>query len=132
MVCSASPGAEPEQARQIEMSMQRCLKFGGVSLNDSLMAGADFLQSLIGIIFRFREKQIALTADVEAMFIQVKSHPADCKVPGFCGEKAARNLFLCMNMEDTFLELRVRQNVSTMLCNKSEETADMKTGWSQN
>ena len=30
-----------------------------------------------------------------------------------------------MDMEDTFLELRVRQHVSTMLCNKSDETAEM-------
>ena len=43
------------------------------------MAGPDLLQSLIGIIFRFREKQIALTAD-EAMFLRVKVPPADCKV----------------------------------------------------
>ena len=48
-------------------------KFGGVSLNDNLMADPDLLQALIGIIFRFGEKQIALTADVKAMFLQVKS-----------------------------------------------------------
>ena len=47
------------------------------------MAGPDLLQSLIGIIFRFREKKIALTADVEAMFLQVKVPPADCKVLKF-------------------------------------------------
>ena len=43
----------------------------------------DLLQSLIGIIFRFREKKIALTADVEAMFLQVKIPPADFKVLRF-------------------------------------------------
>ena len=58
-------------------------KLGGVSLNDNLMAGPDHLQSLIGIIFRFREKQITLTADVEAMFLQVKVPPADCNVLRF-------------------------------------------------
>ena len=47
------------------------------------MAGPDLLQLLIGIILRFREKQIALTADVEAMFFQVKVQPADCKVLQF-------------------------------------------------
>ena len=50
-------------------------KFGGVSLNDNLMAGPDLLQLLIGIFFRFREKQIALTAEFEAMFLQVKVPP---------------------------------------------------------
>ena len=47
------------------------------------MAGPDLLQSLIGIIFRFMEKQSDLTTDVEAMFLQVKVPPADCKVLRF-------------------------------------------------
>ena len=44
------------------------------------MAGPDLLKSLIRTIFRFREKQIALTADVEAMSFQVELPPADWKV----------------------------------------------------
>ena len=79
---SASPCAEPEQAGQSE-TCNAASKFGGVSLFDNLMAGPDLLQSLIGIIFRFREKKIALTADVEAMFLQVTIPPADFKVPRF-------------------------------------------------
>ena len=46
-------------------------KYQGVALNDKLLPGPDLLQSLIGIIFRFREHQIALSADIEAMFLQV-------------------------------------------------------------
>ena len=106
-------------------------KFGGVSLNDNLMAGPDFLQSLTGIIFRFREKQIALTTDVEAIILQVKVPPADCKVLQFLRRNNSTEVILCMSMEDTFLELRVRQHVSTTLCNKPEETAELKTGSSQ-
>ena len=46
-------------------------KYQGVALNDELLPGPDLLQSLIGIIFRFREHQIVLSADIEAMFLQV-------------------------------------------------------------
>ena len=46
-------------------------KYQGVALHDKLLPGPDPLQSLIGIIFRFREHQIALSADIEAMFLQV-------------------------------------------------------------
>ena len=46
-------------------------KYQGVALNDKLLSGPDLVQSLIGIIFRFREHQIALSADIEAMFFQV-------------------------------------------------------------
>ena len=41
------------------------------SLNDKLLYGPDLLQSLIGIFFRFRELQIAISADIEAMILQV-------------------------------------------------------------
>ena len=77
------PVLNPNKPDKVRRVCNAASKFGGVSLNDSLMAGPDFLQSLIGIIFRFREKQIALTADVEAMFLQVKVPPADCKVLRF-------------------------------------------------
>ena len=83
MVRSTSSSAEPEQAGQNETSMQRCLKVRSVSLNDIMMAGPDLLQSLIGNIFAFRKKQTALTADVEAIFLQEKVKPANCKILRF-------------------------------------------------
>ena len=58
-------------------------KFRGISLNDNLLTGPDLLQNLIRIIFRFREQKIAITADIEAMFLQVKVPPEDCKVLRF-------------------------------------------------
>ena len=47
------------------------VKYQGVALNNKLLSGPDLLQSLIGIIFRFRKYPIALSADIEAMFLQV-------------------------------------------------------------
>ena len=43
-----------------------------ICLNDMLLAGPDLLHGLIGAIFRFREEPIALTADIESMFLQVQ------------------------------------------------------------
>ena len=77
------PVLNPNKPNKVRQVCNVASKFGGISLDDNLMAGPDLLQSLIGIIFRFREKQIALTADVEAMFLQVKEPPADCKVLRF-------------------------------------------------
>ena len=57
---------KPDKARRV---CNAASKFGGVSLNENLMAGPDLLKSLTGVIFK---KQVALTADVEAMFLQVK------------------------------------------------------------
>ena len=47
-------------------------KYKEVCLNDKLIAGPDLLHGLIGTIFRFREGPIALTADIESMFLQVQ------------------------------------------------------------
>ena len=47
-------------------------RFRGYCLNDVLMKGPDLLQNLIGILFRFRENCVALTADIEEMFLQIQ------------------------------------------------------------
>ena len=63
-------------------------KYQGVALNDKLLSGPDLLQSLNGIICRFREHQIALSADIETMFLQV-AVPNDDSRCCFWGEKLA-------------------------------------------
>ena len=47
-------------------------KYKDICLNDKLLAGPDLLHGLIGTIFRFRKGPIALTADIESMFLQVQ------------------------------------------------------------
>lgn len=42
----------------------------GVSLNSMLHKGPDFLASLLGILFKFREKAVAICGDIEQMFHQ--------------------------------------------------------------
>ena len=51
--------------------------FQGQSLNSILLKGPDLLGNLTGVIMRFRENRIALCADIEQMFMQVKVDPKD-------------------------------------------------------
>jgi len=44
-------------------------KFRGMSLNDQLLSGPDLTNSIVGVLTRFRQEQVALTADVEAMTV---------------------------------------------------------------
>ena len=74
---------KPKQTLESETVCNAASKFGGISLNDNLLRGPDLLQTPIGIIFRFSDQKIAITADVEAMFLQVKIPPEDCKVLRF-------------------------------------------------
>ena len=45
--------------------------FQGKSLNKELLQGPDLTNTLIGVLLRFRQEQIAVMADIEAMFYQV-------------------------------------------------------------
>ena len=52
-------------------------KYQGISLNDSLTTGPDLLNGLIGILLNFRIEKIAIVADIEAMFHQVRVNETD-------------------------------------------------------
>jgi len=52
-------------------------KWKGVSLNDMLMQGPDLVSNLVGVLIRFRQESIALTADIECMFHQIRVPPQD-------------------------------------------------------
>ena len=77
------PNKNPHKPEKVRRECNAASKYKGESLNDKLLTGPVLLQNLVGIIFRFREHQIALTADIEAMFLQVKVPPQECRVLRF-------------------------------------------------
>ncbi|XP_063729361.1 uncharacterized protein LOC134856976 [Symsagittifera roscoffensis] len=48
-----------------------------INLASNLLTGPELLTNLTGIVMRFREDQIAISADIEAMFMQVFVSPED-------------------------------------------------------
>ena len=55
-------------------------KFQGTFLNDQLLRiqGPDLTNTLVGILTRFQQEQIAFMSDIEAMFYQVQVFSSDC------------------------------------------------------
>ena len=66
------PVLNPNKPGKLRRVCNAASKYKEVCLNDKLLAGPDLLHGLIGTTFRFREGQIALTADIESMFLQLQ------------------------------------------------------------
>ena len=72
--------AKPGKARVV---FDCCARYRGSSLNDKLLQGLDFTNSLVGVLTRFRQEKIALMCYVEAMLHQVRVRPDDCNALRF-------------------------------------------------
>ena len=59
---------KPDKCRRV---LDAAAKNGGVSLNSFLEKGPNCLESLLGVLLRFRRGRVAVNADVNAMFSQV-------------------------------------------------------------
>ena len=66
------PVRNPNKPDKVQIVMGAAAKYDGVSLNDKLHTGPDLLNSLVGVLLRFREQRDGLAADIEAMFHQVQ------------------------------------------------------------
>ena len=67
----------PTEQQKFRVVYNGALSINGQSLNDMLFRGPNFLQSLVGILLRFRQHAYAVTADIKNMFFQISLHPDD-------------------------------------------------------
>ena len=67
----------PHKPGKVRRVLNGAAKCHGQSLNNALLTGPDLLQSLIHILFSFRQFPKAVSADIEGMFLQVGVIPKD-------------------------------------------------------
>lgn len=67
----------PKKPNNIRVVFDCSAKYKGTCLNDHLLQGPDLLNSLIGVLCRFREKPVAIMGDIERMFHQFKVNKED-------------------------------------------------------
>ena len=77
----------PHKPGKVRRVGDAAARYQGTSLNDCLSSGPDLLNSLVGILMRFRQESIALSADIEAMFNQVAVPEGDQLVLRFLWRK---------------------------------------------
>lgn len=72
------PVFQPQKPDKVRVVFDCSAKYREASLNDQLLQGPDLTNTLIGVLTRFREEPVALMADIEAMFYQVRVPSSDC------------------------------------------------------
>lgn len=67
----------PKKPNSIRVVFDSSARHEGLSLNDVLMKGPDLSNSVLGVLLRFRENAVAITADVEQMFHNFRVDESD-------------------------------------------------------
>lgn len=67
----------PNKPTKVRIVFDAAANIDGTCLNDMLLKGPETIASLIGVIFRFRQRKIAVSADIAEMFHRIKIIEAD-------------------------------------------------------
>ena len=72
-------GVYHQQKGKLRVVFDCAASFKDTSLNQELLQGPNLTNTLIGVLLRFRQEQIAFMADIESMFyrVQVQEHHRD-------------------------------------------------------
>ncbi|KAL0842122.1 hypothetical protein ABMA28_014300 [Loxostege sticticalis] len=65
-------GVDNPNKQKLRLVFDAAARNKGLCLNDYLLKGPDLLISLYGIMLRFRENKVAVTADIKDMFLRIK------------------------------------------------------------
>ena len=75
---SHHPVFHPDKPDKTRVVFDCAAKFREVSLNDKLLQGPDFTNTLVGVMTRFTQEPIALMSEIESTFHQVEVAPDHC------------------------------------------------------
>ena len=67
----------PQKPNKVRVVFDCSARFQDTSLNDQLLQGPDLINSLVGVLCRFRDGPVAFSCDVEKMFHQFKVSESD-------------------------------------------------------
>ena len=71
------PVTNPNKPGKVRLVLDAAARSYGKSLNDFLMKGPDYLNSIPSILLRWQEYKVTVTTDITAMFSQVLVNELD-------------------------------------------------------
>ena len=66
------PVFHPAKLEKLRVVFDAAAKYEGTSLNDNLFHGPNLANDMIDVLLRFRKENIAMMADIQEMFLQVR------------------------------------------------------------
>ena len=91
-----------------------------------------FLNSLVGILMRFCQESIAMSADIEAMFNEVAVPEEDQSVLRFVWRRTPEdNVWTCTNMLGTSFALSVPRHALITRCDEQLKIIRIPFPWKQ-
>jgi hypothetical protein len=66
------PVFHPNKPGKVRIVFDAAAKFEGTSLNDNLLRGPNLANNVVDVLLRFRQEKVAVMADIQEMFHQVR------------------------------------------------------------
>ena len=114
------PVVNPNKSGGVRRDCNAAAGYKDVYLNDKLLAGPDLIHGLIGTIFGFWERPIALTAIIKSMFPQPQFPKQNKSYLSF-GDQQCTNLCKLTSISVMFLMQRVQQHEQATLWSGDRE-----------
>nr|XP_039268838.1 uncharacterized protein LOC120343883 [Styela clava] len=83
----------PNKPGKIRIVFDATATYCGISLNNQIYSGPDLINNLIGVLLRFRERPVALNADIEAMYHMVRLPQSDTDSVRFFWQEDLRSTY---------------------------------------
>mgnify|MGYP000497766209 CR=1 FL=1 len=125
------PVLSPHKLGKVRRVSDAAANYQGTSLNDQFSSGPGLLNSLVGILMRFRQESKAMSAEIETMFNQVTVPEEDQSVLRFVWRRTQGTRWTCTNMLVTSFVPSVPQHVLITHCNEQLKIIRIPFPWKQ-